>query len=207
MATMAFAYRSVALQAISFPLTNACRSLSLRIGGTSFQETGRGRRWGRRTGLLDAVRAHRDHIAGVLLLLLGLGTAYQASQYRVGSLVAMGPGFFPLALGVLLAFIGALILIDASRAAAPVASGIGGSAPDWRGWGCIAAGILAFVLLAPNFGMFPGTFACVFVSAFGDRTATLRASLILALGISIFGVLLFSYGLHIPLAPFSWGAP
>lgn len=42
-------------------------------------------------------------IAGVFLLLLGLGTAYLATTYGVGGMQSPGPGFFPLLVGVFLA--------------------------------------------------------------------------------------------------------
>lgn len=74
--------------------------------------------------------------------------------------------------------------------------------PDWRGWGCILGGMLAFLLLARTAGLFPATFTCVFVSAMGDRTATLKGVAILAALIAAFGCAVFYYGLHIQLPPF-----
>lgn len=41
-------------------------------------------------------------IAGVVLLLLGLGTAYLATVYGVGTMNMPKPGFFPLLVGVFL---------------------------------------------------------------------------------------------------------
>jgi hypothetical protein len=46
--------------------------------------------------------------------------------------------------------------------------------------------------------MIPAVFACVFVCALGDKTATLKSSTILAAGVTVFGVLLFHYLLTIP---------
>ena len=50
--------------------------------------------------LRDLVRK-RDFYAGGLMLLLGLGIALKGSTYRAGSLMHMGPGFLPTALGEL----------------------------------------------------------------------------------------------------------
>ena len=50
------------------------------------------------------------------------------------------------------------------------------------------------------------TFACVFVSALGDKGSTLLGSFILAVGISVFGVLLFSYLLQVSMPAWRWGA-
>jgi hypothetical protein len=53
-------------------------------------------------------------------------------------------------------------------------------------------------------GMIPGTFACVFVSALGDRDATWRSALILAAVVTTFGVLLFHSVLGIPMPILHW---
>ena len=57
---------------------------------------------------------------------------------------------------------------------------------------------MLFIILDEYDGIAPATFACVFVSALGDRTATWKSSFLLALGITVFGCALFSYVLHVP---------
>jgi hypothetical protein len=145
----------------------------------------------------------RDFYAGGLMILLGIGTFMQAQSYKLGTLTHMGPGFFPSILGAVLVFIG--VLIAGSAAAAHDEDGpILPPHPEWRGWGCIIAGPLLFILFGHYGGLVPATFACVFVSALGDRTATLRGSAILAAGISAFGALLFSFLLKVPFPLFRW---
>ena len=51
----------------------------------------------------------------------------------------------------------------------------------------------------------PATFTCVFVSALGDRTATLKSSLLLATGVTLVGGFLFSYVLKVPFPLFRLG--
>ena len=46
--------------------------------------------------------------------------------------------------------------------------------------------------------MVPAIFACVFVCALGDKTATYKSSAILAAGVTVFGVVLFHYLLNVP---------
>ena len=53
-------------------------------------------------------------------------------------------------------------------------------------------------------GLFAGTFVCVFVAALGDRTATLKGSLILGFGVALAGSLLFVYVLQSPFPMFKW---
>jgi uncharacterized protein (DUF486 family) len=52
--------------------------------------------------------------------------------------------------------------------------------------------------------MIPGIFMCVLVAAFGDRTATLKSSVLLAAFVTVFGVGLFSYLLQIPMPLLAW---
>ena len=70
--------------------------------------------------------------------------------------------------------------------------------PQWFGWLCIIGGPILFIILGTYGGMIPAIFACVFVCALGDKTATYKSSAILAGGVTVFGVLLFHYLLSIP---------
>jgi putative tricarboxylic transport membrane protein len=140
----------------------------------------------------------RDYYAGGLMLLLGVGAAVTGSGYKVGSLAKMGPGFMPVLLGVVLAFLG--ILIAGTALGSPQADDnkFLPDNPQWLGWLCILGGPVLFIILGQYGGMIPAVFACVFVSALGDKTATYKSSAILAAGVTVFGVLLFHYLLSIP---------
>jgi putative tricarboxylic transport membrane protein len=140
----------------------------------------------------------RDYYAGGLMLLLGVGAAVTGSGYKFGSLARMGPGFMPVVLGVVLAFIGILIAGTALASSEPDDKKFMPDNPQWFGWSCIIAGPILFIILGHYGGMIPAVFACVFVSALGDKTASYKSSLILAAGVTVFGVLLFHYLLNIP---------
>ena len=145
----------------------------------------------------------RDFHAGGLMTLLGAGVTYDsASFYDVGTLSHMGPGMFPLMLGVILTFIGVLILGNALVTPLGPDEHFLPQQKEWRGWFCILAGPILFIVFGAFFGMAPAIFMCVFVSALGDRTSTAKSSAILALGITFFGCLLFSYMLKLPFPLF-----
>ena len=146
----------------------------------------------------------RDFYAGGMMTLLGAAVTLDSTTYALGTLTHMGPGMFPLMLGITLTFVGVLIL---GAAVATPLSGDEGILPknrEWIAWGCILAGPVLFIILGELFGLVPATFACVLVPALGDRTATLKGSLMLAAGVTFFGVLLFSYVLKIPFPLFRW---
>jgi hypothetical protein len=140
----------------------------------------------------------RDYYAGALMLLLGVGAAVTGTGYKFGTLARMGPGFMPVVLGVVLAFLGLLIAGTALGSSESDEKKFLPDNPQWFGWLCIIAGPIAFIVLGQFAGMIPAVFACVFVCALGDKTATYKSSLVLAAGITVFGVVLFHYLLNIP---------
>lgn len=60
-----------------------------------------------------AVRKPKDFWSGVLFMLIGLGVCWMASGYDFGTSRRMGPGYFPLVLGVLLSLLGGIITVRA----------------------------------------------------------------------------------------------
>jgi len=159
------------------------------------------------TSHLRELTSKRDFYAGGLMLLLGLGIALKGATYRPGTLMHMGPGFFPTALGVLLVILGITI---AATALAPSAVGSEHSEsilpehPQWWGWFCILMSPVLFIIFGRYFGMAPGTFACVAIAACGDKQATWKSTIVLATVVTIFGVGLFSYFLQVPMPIFTW---
>lgn len=148
---------------------------------------------------------HRDYVAGALIALIGAGAVVEGQSYGVGTLTAMGSGFFPVALGAGLIGLGVLMAAlavpasgtDSTPALAAHSPAHALAAPDWRGAAGIAAAVALFIGLANAAGLAPATFACVFAGALGTRETTLKEAALLALGITVFGVLLFSFGLKV----------
>lgn len=156
--------------------------------------------------MLDTLLRKRDFYAGLVMTLLGAGVTLNSTTYDLGSLMHMGPGMFPFLLGIVLTFVGALIFGTALVTPLGDDERILPDSMEWRGWGCILAGPICFIIFGEFFGLMPATFMCVFVSALGDRTATLKKSFILATGVMLAGTVLFSYVLKIPFPLFRLGA-
>jgi hypothetical protein len=152
-------------------------------------------------GLWWNLAARKDFLGGVLMLVLGMATAMQAASYNIGSLRRMGPGFFPLSLGIILAIVGMLIIATAKR---PDSGPVAELAPEWRGWLCICAGVGAFVVIGQYGGLVPATFAIVFISAQGDRQNSLIDSAVLAAAMTGICVVVFWWLLQVPFPLFHW---
>ncbi len=146
----------------------------------------------------ERFKLKRDYYAGGLMVVIGVGAAVIGTGYKFGSLARMGPGFMPVMLGIVLAFLGVLIAGTALMSTEPDDSKFLPDNPQWFGWLCILGGPVLFIVLGQYAGMIPAVFACVFVCALGDKTASYKSSAILAAGVTVFGVVLFHYLLSIP---------
>src|ERR1700741_2757036 len=121
----------------------------------------------------------KDFYAGLFIVLLGAGVTLNSTTYRLGTFMHMGPGMFPFMLGIMMMFVGALIFI--AGVATPLEEGerILPESMEWRGWACILAGPLMFILFGVYLGMAAAAFMCVFVSALVDRTPKCKGFAIL----------------------------
>ena len=127
------------------------------------------------------------------MALIGAGAVVEGRSYGVGTLTSMGSGFFPVALGIGLVLMG--VLMAAVHSPAP--EGHHAGTPDWRGTLAITAAVALFIGLAQPVGLAPATFACVFVGSMGTRGTTAIEAALLAVGVTVFGVVLFSFGLKV----------
>ena len=154
--------------------------------------------------LLRRLISKRDFYAGGMLILFGLGAALKGPDYGSGTLMHMGPGFMPTALGVILILLGIAIAGTAIATPAGVDERILPDHPQWFAWGGILAGPLMFIIFGTYFGMFPGTFMCIFVSALGDKTQTYKSAFVLAALVGVVGTGLFAYLLQGPMPILTW---
>ncbi len=141
----------------------------------------------------------RDFWAGVLMITFGLVMSLKGPTYSVGTLMHMGPGFLPTALGVILIGIGIAISMTAVTVPDHEDEDILPPEPQWFAWACILLSPIAFIIFGSIGGLAPATFMCVFVAALGDKKATWAGTIGLSLLICVFGVLLFHFVLQIPM--------
>lgn len=157
----------------------------------------------RESDLLTLSKYHRDYYGGALMMLIGAGATFKGFGYQVGSLTRMGPGYFPVAVGLVLAAMGMLIAMGARRQA-PVGASVR-HPPEWRGWSCIILANIAFVVLGRYGGLIPATFAVVFIAALGDRKNNFKSAFLLALAMVAVSAIVFSWALQLQLPLFRWG--
>jgi hypothetical protein len=145
-----------------------------------------------------------------MMLLIGLATTVGSLQYGIGTLARMGPGYFPLLLGVALALLGVLIAVtpdspDELRADAEHEPSKVIVRRHFRPWSATLGGVIAFVVIGKFGGLAPATFALIFLSALGDSKNSLKACFWLSIGVVGFAIAAFHYGLQLQFPLFSWG--
>jgi len=144
-------------------------------------------------------RDYQDIIAGILMVLMGGSVAGWAYNfYPLGSVTHMGPGMFPAALGVLLVLIGVLVALPAFYRAGPAIP-----MPDFRAFFFVGLALTMFAMTIRWLGLVPAIVLVTMVSVLADNKLGIIGSIILAIGLSITGWLIFSVALGIPLQPFT----
>lgn len=142
---------------------------------------------------------YRDMIGGGLLVAFGLWVAWQAgAQLDIGSARRMGPGFFPLVIGCILAGLGLLVLIGGLLRP--------GNLPqvDLRAMLAVLASMLIFALLLVPFGLLPAVAGLVTVASLADRAVRLVPVAALTAVLCTVAYLVFSLGLGMPLTMIRW---
>ena len=91
-----------------------------------------------------------DFWSGLMFAVTGAGFAIGATNYSMGHSARPGPGYFPLGLGLLLAVIGAAIVVK-SLLASSTDEPLGPF--RWRPLVIVVAAILVFALALPRLGM------------------------------------------------------
>ena len=154
-----------------------------------------------------------DRFAGMVLISIGLFAVIYAQNYRIGSLSNMQAGFFPIALGVILCVLGAVLVftggdLSAEPETEPANSDSHSTETltfEWRGWTCIFLGFAAFIVVLEHAGMIPATTALVVISALGERKNTIWSALGIAVVMNLFVVVVFKWALNMSFQLFVWG--
>jgi Tripartite tricarboxylate transporter TctB family len=134
-----------------------------------------------------------DLAGGVLVFAGGCAVALGATAYPIGELTRMGPGYFPMVVGIALAVIGLALVFVSRTTATPL--------PEVRLKPAFAvfAGLIFWGLTIERFGLVPSTLGLVFlVSLAQDRPSFVMIAATAAFLIA-FSIGVFIYALAIPI--------
>jgi hypothetical protein len=110
----------------------------------------------------------------------------------------MGPGYIPLVLSGLLILLGLAVLISAFKKSS--AHELGSFA--WRGMLFILPAPVFFGLTVRGLGFVPAIFLTTLIAGLASLKMKPQWALVLALGVTVFSTLVFSYGLGLPFRRF-----
>ena len=138
------------------------------------------------------LRNKQDFWSGVMFITLGLGFAYKATSYSMGTAARMGPGYFPHWLGLLMAIIGAVILLSSL---APKAEETTVDRFDFKILGIIVGAIVLFGFTLRPLGLVISLFLLVAISSMASHEHSWKVSLLNALFLTVLCWLAFVKGL------------
>ena len=146
------------------------------------------------------IRNQKDLAAVVLYVLAGAGFSLGALNYKIGDASRMGPGWFPFAVGLLLAAVGLIVILGSLRAnAAPELL----KRPELGPMAWVLGGVVLFGLLLQPVGLIGSLVVLVLVSSRASHEFRWTAAIVNAAVLTLFSVGVFIYGinLQIPLWP------
>ncbi|WP_299654877.1 tripartite tricarboxylate transporter TctB family protein [uncultured Jannaschia sp.] len=135
----------------------------------------------------------QDAVSGLMFLAVAIyGGVSTLMGLDIGSLDQMGPGFFPLALSVILGVIGVFVLLGArpdEDQLAPV---------NWRAISLIGAAPVAFGLTVRSLGLLPALLISVALATLSSsRIRPIYAAFVI-IGVTAFCIAVFKYGIRVP---------
>jgi len=139
------------------------------------------------------LRKNKDFWAGMMLLGIGAAAMFISRDYRFGSALRMGPGFFPTILGGILIAFGICIIAVGLRSGEKIQGSL-----SLRALILLPLSLVLFGILMQLAGFIPAMVALVFVSAASGREFKLMEVLLLTVLLTVASVALFIWGLGLP---------
>jgi predicted outer membrane lipoprotein len=143
------------------------------------------------------IKSQKDFYSGLMFAIIGVAFAWGATSYSVGTGARMGPGYFPLLLGILLAVLGAFTIFyslvehteDGDKVGKfvwrPIVYVLGANVA----FGIMLAGLPSFGI--PAMGLIVAIFALVIIASKAGDGFDLKEVLILATVLSVGSYLAF----------------
>ena len=139
------------------------------------------------------LRGNRDFWAGLMLIGTGGAAMFIARDYRFGTTLHMGPGYFPSVLGGTLILFGIYILAMGLRRNEKITGSYA-----LRALVLLPLSLVLFGFLMDHAGFIPALVALVFVSASAGREFKFFEVLLLTVLLTVLSVATFIWGLELP---------
>ncbi len=143
------------------------------------------------------IKSQKDFFSGLMFLVVGGAFAWGATSYSIGTGARMGPGYFPLLLGILLAILGCAVMFYSLVIETPSGDKVGAFA--WRPIGFILGANLAFGILLgglpslkiPPMGLILAIYALTLIASKAGSEFKLKDVFVLATVLAVGSYLAF----------------
>ncbi|MGE8605138.1 tripartite tricarboxylate transporter TctB family protein, partial [Bordetella trematum] len=146
------------------------------------------------------LRNRQDFWSGVMFIALGLGFAWQATSYQMGTAARMGPGYFPFWLGLVLALLGAVVLLGSLSKKAQETHV---DRFDWRIVFLVIGSVVFYAVVLNYLGVYISVFLLVVLSSLASHEFSIKVAVANGIFLVVFSYLAFIKGLGLifPLWP------
>jgi hypothetical protein len=141
------------------------------------------------------IKGPQNFFAGVLFLAFGAVGVWVARNYPFGTSVRMGPGYLPVVISWCMVGLGGLIMAQSL-----VVEGEGIARWKARPIILVLGGVLSYALTIERFGLVVATVITSMICSAANDSVRWIESVILAVGLTVFCILTFVYGLNLPLS-------
>ena len=143
------------------------------------------------------IKSQKDFFSGLVFVVFGVAYALGSMNYKIGDGARMGPGYFPLLLGTLLAILGGVVIFKAMVVETVDGDKVGSMA--WRPLVFIILANLVFgVLLGglpsiklPAFGLIIAIYALVIIASMAGDEFKLKGVMVLATILAVMSYVAF----------------
>ena len=143
------------------------------------------------------IKSQKDFFSGLLFMGVGAAFAWGSGNYSLGTGARMGPGYFPLMLGILMAVLGIVITFQSLVVETEDGDKIGAWA--WKPLFFIIAANLLFGLMLgglpsakiPAMGLIAAIYALTFVASMAGEEFKAKEVLVLATVLAVISYLAF----------------
>ncbi len=151
------------------------------------------------------IKSQKDFFSGLMFTVVGVAFAWGATTYTVGNGARMGPGYFPLMLGIVMAIIGMIITFTALVTETPDGDKIGKWA--WKQVFFILGANLAFGILlgglpslgVPAMGLIAAIYALTIIASLAGHEFNIKSVLVLATVLAIGSYFAFIWALKLQI--------
>lgn len=143
------------------------------------------------------IKSQKDFWSGLMFMAFGIAFAWGATNYTIGEGARMGPGYFPLMLGIILTLVGLFIVFEAMVVETEDGEKIGKWA--WKPLVFIIGSNIVFGICLggipklgiPALGLIVGIYALTFIASMAGDEHNSKQVLVLATVLAIISYLAF----------------